>query len=142
LSLQLDVARMSSPPDAIAVGSVMHAGIVTCRPDDSLRTVAALLAAHRIHAVVVAGGDDRAPSAVVTDRDVVYGHSAGRIDELTAGDAATEPTVTVRPDVDLRHASELMTRHGTMHIIVTEGRYGAAVGILSSLDVAAAVGGR
>lgn len=37
------------------VGSAMHVGVVTCRPDATLRTVAALLAEHRIHAVVEIG---------------------------------------------------------------------------------------
>jgi CBS domain-containing protein len=101
-----------------------------------------MLAAHHIHAIVVASSEHRAPSAVVTDRDVVYAHSLGKLDSLTAGDAATEPTITVRPDVDLRHASELMSRHGTTHVVVTDGGYGAAIGILSSLDVADAVGRR
>ena len=131
---------MNEPPETVTVGSVMHTGIVTCRPDDSLRVVAGILADHRIHAVVVDVGEQRAPSAVVTDRDVVFGHSIGKLDALTARDAATEPTVTVRPDVELRHASDLMTRHGTTHVVVTEERYGAAVGILSSLDIAGAVG--
>jgi CBS domain-containing protein len=125
----------------MTVGSVMNVGLVTCRPDDTLRAVAAKLAGNRIHAVIVASDTERAPLAVVTDRDVVYGHSVGKLDALTAREAATEPTVTVRPEAELRHASELMTRHGTTHVVVTDGSYGAAVGILSSLDVAAAVGG-
>jgi CBS domain-containing protein len=133
---------MTPPSDTLTVGSVMNVGLVTCRPDETLRVVAAMLAGNRIHAIIVAPDEQRAPLAVVTDRDVVYGHSVGKLDTLTASQAATEPTVTVRPDVDLRHASELMARHGTTHIIVTDGSYGAAVGILSSLDVAAAVGGR
>jgi CBS domain-containing protein len=131
---------MTPQTDTLTVGSVMNIGLVTCSPDETLRVVAAKLAGHRIHAIIVAEDDQRAPLAVVTDRDVVFGHSVGKLDVLTAREASTEPTVTVRPDVDLRHASDLMTRHGTTHIIVTDGSYGSAVGILSSLDVAAAVG--
>jgi CBS domain-containing protein len=120
------------------VADVMHAGVVTCPPDATLRTVAGLLAAHRIHAVVVANANERA-RAVVTDRDVIYSHSRGELDRVTAQSAATEPTVTVRPDADLRHAAELMARFGTSHVVVTESGGGAPIGILSSLDVAAAV---
>lgn len=129
----------SLPPEGRAVGGVMHSGIVTCRPDDSLRTVAGILAANHIHAVVVASPEEDAPCGVVTDRDVVYGHSVGKLDQLTARDAAAEPTVTVRSDLDLRQASGLMARYGTTHVVVTEAAGGMPVGILSSLDVAAAV---
>ena len=120
------------------VGDVMHPGVITCPPDATLRTVAGLLAAHRIHAVVVASADDEA-RAVVTDRDVIHSHSRGELDRVTAQRAATEPTVTVRPDADLRHAAELMARFGTSHVVVTEGGGGPPVGILSSLDIAEAV---
>jgi CBS domain-containing protein len=117
----------------------MHAGVVTCRPDATLRTVAALLAEHRIHAVVVASADEAAHVAVVTDRDVVLGHSRGNLDRLTAGDAASEPTVTVRADLDLRYASEAMSQHGTTHIVVTAPGDSKPIGILSSLDIASAI---
>jgi CBS domain-containing protein len=133
---------MTSPSELLTVDSVMHRGVVTCRPNDSLRTVAAILAANRIHAVVVASPEERTPCAVVTDRDVVYGHLLGKLDELTARDAASEPTVTVRADLDLREASGLMVRYGTTHVVVTERDDGTPIGILSSLDVAAAVGRR
>jgi CBS domain-containing protein len=117
----------------------MRTGIVTCPPDATLRTVAAILAEHRIHAVVVAQGDEGAPCAVVTDRDVVAGHARGELDRVTSRDAATEPTVTVRADLDLREASKLMAHYGTSHVIVTASGGRNPIGILSSLDVAAAI---
>jgi CBS domain-containing protein len=124
----------------VTVGGVMHAGVVTCRPDTSLRTVAHILAAHRIHAVIVAGPEETAPVAVVTDRDVVFAHSVGKLDDLAARDAASEPTITVRADLDLRYASDLMVRYGTMHVVVTAPSDRRPLGILSSLDVASALG--
>lgn len=135
---------MSSPPTEAraTVGSVMHSGVVTCPPDATLRTVARILAAHHIHAVVVASPDEAAPCAVVTDRDVVFGHSRGELDRRTARDAATEPTVTVRADLDLEYASEAMVRHGTTHIVVTAPGDGRPIGILSSLDIANVVGAK
>lgn len=136
--------RMTSEPTEAheTVGSVMHAGVITCRPEASLRTVARLLAEHRIHAVVVTGPDETAPSAVVTDRDVVFAHSRGQLDRLRARDAASEPTITVRPDHDLRDASETMARHGVTHIVVTARGDATPIGILSSLDIAKAAGAR
>jgi CBS domain-containing protein len=135
---------MSSQPTEAneTVGGVMHSGVVTCRPDASLRTVARLLGEHRIHAVVVTGPEETAPSAVVTDRDVVFAYSRGQLDLLTARDAASEPTITVRPDHDLRDASETMARHGVTHIVVTARGDATPIGILSSLDIAKAVGAK
>jgi CBS domain-containing protein len=131
---------VTSPPGPRnTVGDVMRTGIVTCPPDATLRTVAAILAEHRIHAVVVAQGDEGAPCAVVTDRDVVAGHARGELDRVTSRDAATEPTVTVRADLDLREASKLMAHYGTSHVIVTASGGRNPIGILSSLDVAAAI---
>jgi CBS domain-containing protein len=134
--------RMTSEPTEAreTVGRVMHAGVVTCRPNASLRTVARLLAEHRIHAVVVTGPEETAPSAVVTDRDVVFAHSRGELDRLTARDAAREPTITLRPDHNLREASETMARQGVTHIVVTARGDATPIGILSSLDIAKAVG--
>jgi CBS domain-containing protein len=135
---------MTSEPTEVdeTVGSVMHAGVVTCRPEASLRTVARLLAEHRIHAVVVTGPEETGPNAVVTDRDVVFAHSRGQLDRLTARDAASEPTITVRPDHDLRDASERMARHGVTHIVVTARGDATPIGILSSLDIAKAAGAK
>jgi CBS domain-containing protein len=122
------------------VGALMHSGVITCRPEASLRKVAAILAAHRIHAVVVASDDERAPLAVVTDRDVIWAHAHGKLDRMTAREAATEPTVTVRAGAQLRQVTELMAHYGTGHVVVTESGGGRAIGIVSSLDVADAVG--
>ena len=130
---------VSSQDRQKTVGEVMHPGVITCSPDATLRTVAGILAAHRIHAVVVASSDENPPVAVVTDRDVVYGHSRGELDRVTARDAASEPTITVRVDTDLRHAAELMAHYGTSHVVVTESGGRRPIGILSSLDVAAAL---
>jgi CBS domain-containing protein len=121
------------------VGAVMHAGVITCRPEATLRKVAAILAAHRIHAVVVASEGERAPLAVVTDRDVIWAHARGELDRITAREAATEPTVTIRAQAALGQATELMAHYGTSHVVVTESGGGRAIGILSSLDVAEAI---
>jgi CBS domain-containing protein len=131
---------MAAPGESqVRVEDVMHAGVITCRSDASLRTVAGILAAHRIHAVVVSSGDERVACAVVTDRDVVGAHARGELDRVTAREAANEPTVTVRADADLRYAADLMARYGTSHLIVTARGGGTPVGVLSSLDVAGAI---
>ena len=125
----------SLEPTRLTAGDAMHAGVITCPPTATLRTVAAMLAAHRIHAVVVASDEEPAPIAVVTDRDVVWSYVRGKLDGVTARDAATEPVVTVRADTDLRRAAELMSHFGTSHVVVTASGGGKPIGILSSLDI-------
>ena len=120
------------------VGDVMHTDVITCPPDATLRDVAGVLAAHRIHAVVVAGETEEAPIAVVTDRDVIWNHAHGGLDDVSAQEAASEPTITVRAKTELRRAAELMAHFGTSHVVVTASGGGQPVGILSSLDVARA----
>ena len=118
----------------------MHSGVVTCRSDATLRMVAGLLAKHRVHAIVVTDPKETAACAVVTDRDVVFAYSRGELDRITARGAASEPTITVRPDLDLREASATMARHGVTHIVVTAQGDATPIGILSSLDIAKAAG--
>jgi CBS domain-containing protein len=86
----------------------------------------------------------RRQHAIAGDHDRVAAHrkrSRGR-HRRTARDAASEPTVTVRADFDLQYASEAMVRHGTTHIVVTAPGDGRPIGVLSSLDIANAVGAK
>jgi CBS domain-containing protein len=122
------------------VEQVMHRGLVTCAPGTSLRTVARILAAHRIHAVVVA--DDRAHQAadvwgVVSDADVVSRIAAGSLDEA-AGIAAELPPCFVNPGDTVEHAARLMVEHRVTHVVVADPLSGRPLGVLSSLDVAEA----
>jgi CBS domain-containing protein len=58
------------------VGELRHRGLVACRPDTPLASVAALLVEHRIHSAVVAaeGGE---PLGVVSDTDLLAGEWLG-----------------------------------------------------------------
>ena len=89
--------------------------------------------------MVVATEHERAPLAVVTDRDVIWGHAHGKLDSVTAREAASEPTLTVRAGAQLRQVTELMAHYGSSHVVVTESGGGKAIGIVSSLDVADAI---
>jgi CBS domain-containing protein len=119
----------------------MHSGVVTCPPTPPCGRSPAFRP-HRIRAVVVASPDEAAPCAAVADGDVVLGHFRGELDRHTAREAASEPTVTVRADLDLRYASEAMAQHGTTHVVVTAPGEGRPIGIHSILDIANAVGAK
>ena len=125
-----------------SVADVMRPGVMSCAPDAPLVTVAQTMAAHHVHAVVVAGigtddaGGDHFVWGLVSDMDIVCAAESG-IDGHTAADAARTEVVTVDPTTPLAEAAALMDRHDTSHLIVTSG--GRPAGIVSSLDVADAL---
>jgi CBS domain-containing protein len=123
------------------VEDVMHRGLVTCSPETPLRKLAGILAAHRIHAVVVA--DDHAHWehdvwGVVSDLDVVAGLVRGGGDE-TAGSVAAAPLCIVLPGEPVAHAARLMATLGVAHVLVVDQADRRPVGVLSTLDVVEAL---
>ena len=119
----------------LRVRDCMHAGVLTCATDDSLRHVAAIMANHRVHAVVMTKRDADWPEGVVTDLDVLTAVASGA--DCTARQAgATEP-LTVSGDEPLERAARLMSEHGLSHLVVVDAAGGYPIGVLSSLDIAA-----
>jgi len=132
-------ARQTYPGASLAsvrVEETMHRGVVGCRPDASLFAVARLMAAHRIHAVVVADGSAESQWGIVSDLDLAGAASAGALHERTAGEAATTPAVAVSPDESLARAAQLMREYDTHHLIVLARGSRRPIGIVSTLDVA------
>ena len=123
------------------VEDAMHRGLVTCPPATSLRVVARILAAHRIHAVVVAldhAHEQAGVWGIVSDVDVVTRLATASADE-TAGSAATLPPCFIAPDDTLAHAVRLMAEHSVAHLLVADPVSGRPLGVLSTLDVAEAL---
>ena len=113
----------------------MHHGVLTCAPSDSLQEVAAIMANHRVHAVVITTSNAEPPVGLVSDLDVLAAVATGT--DCTAGQAAATETLTVSGDEPLQSAANLMNEHGVSHIVVLDAAGGTPVGVLSSLDVAA-----
>jgi CBS domain-containing protein len=124
------------PLDSIRVAETMHRGVVTCRPDATLFTVARLLAAHRIHGVVVVPATEKQSWSVVTDLDLASVISDGLLSEATAEGVASAPTVFVGPDDTLTRAAQLMHEYETHHLIVLGRGTHRPVGVISTLDIA------
>ena len=123
------------------VGDAMRPRVLTCDRATPLVTVAQMMAGEHVHAIVVIGGagdGERRPWAVVTDRDLL--RVAARIDELTAGEAATGEVFEARADERLADAARRMTEHGVTHMLVVDDRNGRPVGMLSTLDIAGILG--
>ena len=124
--------RSAKAAQAVPVVEAMHHGVVSCAGDASLATVARLLAAHRIHAVVV--DLDLGDWGLVSDLDLVGALATGSFAEATAGQIATTATIDVRPTDSVARAAQLMREYDTHHTVVTEA--GCPVGVVSTLDVA------
>jgi CBS domain-containing protein len=126
--------------EGASVAEAMHPGVITCPLGASLRTVARMMAAYRVHCVVVF--DEREETerrsfwGVVSDLDLAAGLSEGALDERSAGEIAASPVVTVPSDEALDRAAQLMAEHGSAHLVVVEPETGLPVGVLSTLDLA------
>lgn len=132
-----------TPLSRIRVRDVMHTGILTTDAETPLRTVAGLMARQHLHAIAVA---DRTamgrPYAFVTAIDVA--RAAAEDTEQTAGQAAAnrEPAVLIlSADERLGDAARKFVDRGVSHAVVVDPDTAHPVGILSTLDVAAAYAG-
>ena len=97
------------------------------------------MANHQVHAVVITNRNGDRPDGVVSDLDVLTAVAARA--ECTAQQAAATETLTVSADESLQGAAQLMSEHGVSHLVVVDAAGGYPVGVLSSLDVAAAYAG-
>jgi CBS domain-containing protein len=128
-------ASQGSPTASVA--DAMSRGTLSCQSDTTLRTIAAMMAEHGVHSVVVTDLDGVSEHAwgIVTDIDVVA--AAGEdVDERTAGEVAATELLTIAPSDTLEHAAQLMTEHEVTHIVVVDSEGGKPLGVLSTLDVA------
>jgi CBS domain-containing protein len=119
------------------VEHVMRPGVLTCRPETPVRTIAQTMAANHVHCLVVMGFGEGEPGregwAVVSDLAVVK----AALDEgnLTAADVARRPVIVTATDT-VAHAAQLMCENGIHHIVVVDAEM-KPEGVLSSLDIAA-----
>lgn len=141
MSGSTDTRQMPALAD-LSVIRAMHPGVLACAPETSVQRIAELMATYGIHAVVVFRRDldgGRTPWGVVSDLDLVGAALAE--EESTAGSIAATPVVTVETDDTLERAAQLMVEHDAPHLVVLDADTSHPVGILSTLDVAAAVSG-
>ena len=125
---------------AVSVSAVMRAGVVTCLPTTPLSHVAATMIEFDVESLVVV--DDRMPTStwgVLSVLDIVAAATVRALEEQVAAGSATMPAARISADETLRRAAELMTARRTAHLIVTDAHSGAPTGVLSALDVAAAL---
>jgi CBS domain-containing protein len=120
------------------VQDVMRPEIMTCPPETSLASVARMMTANHVHAVVVSGiepvpGGERLSWGLLTALDLAAAALPG-CETAEAADLASSEIVTVEAGEPLARAAQLMVEHQLTHLMVVTG--GEPVGIVSTLDVA------
>jgi CBS domain-containing protein len=128
----------------LRVVDAMHPGLITCSPEDSLRTVARLMSTYRVHAVLVITGHDGAGGdgwGVISDAALLRAADEGSIDEVSAGSVAATPVRSISSSDGLGAVVRLMIEHDVSHVVVVESHSKRPIGVLSTLDVARALSG-
>ncbi len=119
-----------------SIADAMNHGVIHCRPETPLRTVARMMATYNVHAVYVF--DDRGLWGLVSDIDVAAA-ACGDLDGRTAGSSSVTPLLTVMSNQPLADAAELMSLIGATHLAVLDPVTRKPVGVVSTLDVVKAI---
>ena len=127
------------PLTAIRARDAMHAPLVAVAPATELPDIASRMAEHHVHAVIVDGiAGDRMVWGVVNTNDLI--RAALRGDRtVTAGRIAATEALTVDAEDDLALVARRLVEHSCSHAVVIDGD--DPVGIVSTLDIAAALAG-
>ena len=127
------VAQTRSSTSLTRVDAVMHRGVITCSPDWSGLVVARIMAAHRIHSIVVISPG--APPKIVTDAEIARALYDGTLATSSANEIAKSAGILLRDDT-LSHATCCMHEHEATHAVVVDSRrLQRPVGVLSVLDI-------
>ena len=112
------------------VASVISEAPASIAADASFADVRALMLSRRTGAVVVRAGER---SGIITTRDVV-GTLATRNVDVTAGDMASFPLLTIRSDATLFQARDLFAQNRIRHLGVIDQQH-ALIGLLTFGDI-------
>jgi CBS domain-containing protein len=123
----------------LTVHDAMRPGVVSCRPEESLTSVAAAMAGHGIHAMLLEPRISR-NSMIVTDLELIR-TMLNRPDGSCAGEIARESVTTLPSDALLDQAVAKMAELYVAHVLVTGPASGAPCGVISSLDLVAVISG-
>ncbi|MCB1763319.1 MAG: crotonyl-CoA carboxylase/reductase [Gammaproteobacteria bacterium] len=137
----IDVDEETEPvmvDDGTKVKDLMFLGLISCRPEDSVATVARTMIGNDIHAVIVK--EDDVAIGVVSQTDIVLarqGRSAEDLRTLTAREIMNPGCLTCDQETALSNAVTTMTKMRIHRLVVTENRDGhnVPVGIVSLTDV-------
>ena len=121
--------------DGTKVRDLMHRGVFSCKPDDTLATVAMMMVDKEIHAVIVMEQGGKA-IGVVSQTDMVLarqGRTADQARAMLARDVMTPGCATCDADMLLSEAVSLLTARRMHRLVVTMNDQVA--GVISLTDV-------
>ena len=121
------------------VSDLMSSPVVSCHAEAGLGEVAALLAARRIHGILVLDEAGRM-AGVVADTDLLAGEWLATDEEsleamrsMTAGELMTVPPVTIDAGAAIADAAARLRDERLSRLIVTQGEL--PVGVLATSDL-------
>jgi CBS domain-containing protein len=125
------------------VKDLMHAGLITCKPDATLGQVAVLLHQHHVHALIVNDRDGR-PAGILSDFDLLAGEwlssdaeSLEAMQKLTASDLMSQPVDSIDAHATLTEAVKKFTERQISRLMVIDNE--KPVGILSLSDLVSSI---
>jgi CBS domain-containing protein len=120
--------------EAFTVLNALQLGLIDCPAEADVRTVARLMAEHKVHCVIV---DGIGPGGwgIVSDLDLMAAVRP-ELSGATAGQLAATDALVVDPADSLEHVALLMSEHQTTHAVVVDPVTSRPMGILSTLDIA------
>jgi CBS domain-containing protein len=122
----------------LTVRDVMVDKVITIRSDENARLAARTMGEHSIGCLVVL--ENGKVFGIVTERDLLDRVLAVAADpeKTQIRQVMSTPLVTVRPDMDLEEAVEVMFRHRIKKLPVVEEREGkrVLVGLVTLTDIA------
>jgi CBS domain-containing protein len=113
--------------------------LISCRPEDSVKTAATLLTTNKIGAMPVVNGEGLL-IGLLSERDLIraYAMRDAQAMKMTVGELMTRNPVTCSAEDTMERAMNLMNRHRFRHLPIVDGD--ELVGIVSirdALEVAA-----
>ncbi|UGS34415.1 CBS domain-containing protein [Capillimicrobium parvum] len=120
----------------LTVGFAMHPGVLSAPAGAGLRTVAAVMAAHQVHGVMV-DGDGR--PRMTSDLDVLAAAVSGG--PGSRANAGGNPVPILTPETPLATAARALVDAEATHALVQGPSDDAPRGVLSAFDVVAMIGG-
>ncbi|MBT3306130.1 MAG: CBS domain-containing protein [Alphaproteobacteria bacterium] len=112
-----------------------HGGqLITCRPEDTIDTVATILASKKIGALPVRDSD-RMLVGIISERDIVRGMAEKGSDSvnLRVRDLMTADVATCQPEDSIKDVMQIMSRRHIRHLPVLKD--GQLLDMLSQRDV-------
>lgn len=123
----------------LAVGDLMTPHIISCQPEDNLAQIAATMVSHGIRATLLEPPTGTRP-LIVTDLELVRA-ALERPTDTQARDLASEPIPTVDDNASVDTAVTKMAELYVRHLLAVDPISGRSCGVISSLDIVAALGG-